>query len=106
MLLSHGDVATKRHGPNSGTGTLREYNAVTGAAINASFITGLNSPPNFALLGNNPYVSDRIFSNLGVYNATTGAPINTSFIFPLNGPFGLAISGDNNLWWWRPTATR
>ena len=38
----------------SGNGTVGEYNATTGATINANFITGLSFPPHaLALDGNN-----------------------------------------------------
>jgi DNA-binding beta-propeller fold protein YncE len=44
---------------NGGVG---KYNATTGAAINANFITGLSSPKGLALSGNNLFVTN-FFSN-------------------------------------------
>ena len=48
---------------NSGTygsvnGTVGEYNATTGAAINANFITGLDYPYGLALSGNKLLVTN------------------------------------------------
>jgi hypothetical protein len=38
------------------TGTVGEYNATTGATINANFITGLSTPLGIAVSGNNLFV--------------------------------------------------
>ena len=80
---------------NNGTGSIGEYNAVTGAAINASFITGLNQPNCIAVSGNNLFVQNYGSSSIGEYSAATGEPINASFITGLNQPDAIAISGNN-----------
>jgi hypothetical protein len=66
-----------------------------GAAINASFITGLNSPIALALSGTNLFVANYNSGTIGKYNATTGAVINANFITGLNYPYELALSGNN-----------
>jgi hypothetical protein len=80
---------------NYTSGTVGEYDATTGAAINANFITGRNSSFGLALSGNNLFVSDTQIKTVGEYNATTGAVINANFITGLTGPVGLALSGNN-----------
>jgi hypothetical protein len=74
-----------------------EYDATTGALINASFITGLNAPEGLAVDGSNLYVVN--YGNggmgtgsIGVYNVATGAAINAAFITGLSGPLGLTIA--------------
>ena len=76
---------------NFGSGTVGEYDATTGAAINANFITGLNRPVGLALLGNTLFVANHGSGTVGKYNATTGAAINANFITGLNTPVGLAV---------------
>jgi DNA-binding beta-propeller fold protein YncE len=75
-----------------------KYNATTGAAINASFITGLINltfAPDFGLAvsGNTLFVGD-VLGFVGKYDATTGGAINASFITGLNRPAGLALLGN------------
>jgi len=45
--------------------TVSEYNATTGASINASFITGLNGPTGLALSGNTLFVSNFYSGTVG-----------------------------------------
>jgi hypothetical protein len=74
-------------------GTVSEYNATTGALMNASFITGLSTPNALLLSGNNLLVANEAGS-VGEYDATTGAAISQSFITGTNfEPIGLALSG-------------
>ena len=61
--------------------TVGEYNATTGAAINANFITGLDDPYGLALSGNNLFVACQFSNTVGEYNATTGVLVQ----FPING---------------------
>jgi hypothetical protein len=58
-----------------GTFKVGEYNATTGAAINANFITGLNYPTGLAVSGNILFVASRNRGTVEEYNATTGAAI-------------------------------
>ena len=78
----------------SAIGLVSEYSATTGAAINTSFITGLNFPAALALLGNTLFVANFGNGTLGKYDANTGKAINASFITGLNEPTGLALLGN------------
>src|SRR5438094_320462 len=75
-------------------GRVGEYDAITGAAINANFITGLNNPFSLALSGNDLFVAEFSAERVGKYDATTGAAINANFITGLT-PAGVALSGNN-----------
>jgi hypothetical protein len=60
-------------------GWIGEYDATTGAAINAKFITtALDSPSALALSGNILYVTNQGNNTVGAYDATTGAVINAA----------------------------
>ncbi len=72
-------------------GTVAVYDAVTGGVVNASFITGLNSPLGLAISGNNLFVANFGSGTVGEYDATTGATINANFVTGLNGPVDLAV---------------
>jgi DNA-binding beta-propeller fold protein YncE len=80
-----------------GTDAIGEYDANTGAVINASLVTGLNEPDYIALDGGNIYVADHGNHRIGEYNATTGAAINANLVTGLGGnqagvgPIGIAI---------------
>ena len=79
--------------------TVGEYNAITGATVNAAFISGTN-PTGLALDGNNHlFVINRTNTTVGEYNATTGATINAAFINGqgLNDPGALAVDALHNL---------
>jgi hypothetical protein len=75
-----------------GAGTVGEYDATTGAAINARLITGLNGPSDLALSGNALFVATFDPGTVGAFNATTGAVTNANFITGLAGPGALAAS--------------
>jgi hypothetical protein len=90
LAVSGNDLFVANWGQTNGT-TVSEYNATTGAGINASFITGLHGPSGLALSGNNLFVVNNVGGTVGEYNATTGAPINASFITGLNGPAALVV---------------
>ncbi len=82
---------------NFSAGTVGEYNASTGAAINASLITGPYEPTGLALDGSGHlYVTQQGNGLVGEYDASTGATINANFITGLDDPTGLArdASGD------------
>jgi phosphodiesterase/alkaline phosphatase D-like protein len=77
-------------------GSVVQYNATTGALINAKFITGLQNPTGITISGNNLYVAN--YASLGEYNATTGATIQTKLIPTLSTggePVGIAVLGNN-----------
>ena len=74
--------------------TVSEYNAATGAAINAHLITRLSTPTRLAVEGNTLFVANESGS-VGKYDAATGAAINPSFITGRQFfPQGLAIQGN------------
>ena len=75
-------------------GVVGEYNAITGAAINANFIAGLNGPNGIAVSGNRLYVANMGSNTVGVYDATTGAVINANLIPGLSAPGCLTIAGN------------
>jgi hypothetical protein len=75
--------------------TVAEYNPTTGAAINSSFITGLNNPLGMALSSNILFVVNFNTNTIGEYNASAGAAINNSLITGLNNHVGIALSGNN-----------
>ena len=81
-----------------------EYNATTGAVINANFITGLNGPVGLALSGNNLFVANFGGGTVGEYNATTGAAINANFITGLNDPSDSRCRATTSSW--RTTTAR
>jgi hypothetical protein len=88
----------------SGNNTVGEYNATTGAPINANLITGLSEPAGIALSGNNLFVVNGVTTvvtpgqanlcSVGEYDATTGAAINANLI-TVGSPWGIALSGNN-----------
>jgi hypothetical protein len=89
------------------TNTVGEYDATTGAPINANLITGVIQPEGLLVSGNTLFVSSGISNGgyVGTYNATTGAPINPQFITSgVNDPGGLALLGNtlfvtnNGIW--------
>jgi hypothetical protein len=80
---------------NATTDTIGEYDATTGATINANFVTGLIDPQRLALSGNNLFVVNGLVTPVvGEYNATTGAAINANFITTVPVPTGIAVSGN------------
>jgi hypothetical protein len=53
----------------SAINSVGEYNATTGAAINANYITGLNDPAGLAVSGNDLFVVNYGADTVGEYNA-------------------------------------
>ena len=79
--------------PGNGAVVVSKYNAITGALINANFITGLSNhnDEGLALLGNTLFVADCGRDTVGAYDATTGIVIKADFITGLPCPQGLAL---------------
>jgi PEP-CTERM motif len=76
---------------NEANNTVGQYDATTGATINATFINsgqGLSGPVGLGLDGNNHLFVTNSDNKIGEFNATTGATINAAFINGqgLNGP--------------------
>ncbi len=73
------------YGENIGEYTL------AGATINASLITGLNSPAGLALSGEDLYVANYGVGTIGEYT-TAGATVNTSLVpGALDYPWGVLV---------------
>jgi hypothetical protein len=93
---AHGQIIYEA---NTSAGTVGEYDATTGAAINASLLSGITDVKGVAVSGGKLFVvSSCCFGgHIGVYDATTGATINASLVSSgLGGPQGgLALSGGN-----------
>src|ERR1700736_1487584 len=85
-ILSSSAVAQLYVSQDGTSGIVGKYDSNTGGAISANFVTGLNTPLDLALFGNDLFVADSANSRVGEYNATTGAAINANFITGLNGP--------------------
>ena len=81
---------------NNGSGTIGEYNAATGATVNArsSPGLGLGAPGAIAVSGANLWVANS-GGTIGEYSATTGATVNASLVSGLSGPTAIAVSGAN-----------
>jgi hypothetical protein len=90
---AHGQIFLTNR-PGSGA-TIGEYDATTGAAINASLVSGLNDPIGIAASGGNLYVAEYQSGTIGEYNATTGATVNASLVSGLTNPVYIAVSGGN-----------
>ena len=65
---------------NYSAGTVGEYNATTGATINSSLVSGLNTPYGILVSGGNLWVVNNGAGTIGEYNAITGATINASLV--------------------------
>jgi hypothetical protein len=89
----------------AGHGKIAEYDATTGAVINANFITGLNQPEGITISGNHLFVVNNADDNseggiltngtVGEYDLTTGAAINSALIAGLNQPVAVAVLGND-----------
>ncbi len=75
-------------------GVIGEFDAVTGAATNANFITNVGYLLGMLVSGNILYVADEGPGAVEEYDATTGAVINANFITGLTSPVNLAIRGN------------
>ena len=66
---ARGQIFETNFNPFSGAATVGEYNATTGATVNASLVSGLTDPIGIALSGGNLFVDND--GTIGGYNATT-----------------------------------
>ncbi len=71
-----------------------EFDAISGATTNPSFLTAYSTQPGFALSGHILYVADEGTNTVATYDATTGAVINANFITDLYYPTYIAIRGN------------
>jgi hypothetical protein len=89
-------IYVSQTGSGANSGTVSEYNATTGAVINANLITGVGQAGAIFLSGNTLYVANASeFGTVGAYNATTGAAINANLITGLDSTAGLLVSGNH-----------
>jgi DNA-binding beta-propeller fold protein YncE len=70
--------------------TIGEY-MTSGSTVNASLITGFDSPQGIAISGNDLFVSNTGDGTVGEYTIS-GGTVNTDLISGLSGPYGIAIS--------------
>lgn len=80
---------------NYGSGTIGEYNADTGAAINTALVSGLSSPEGLAVSGSDLFVANFNAGAVGEYSAVTGTAISASLISGQLGPYDAAVSGSD-----------
>ncbi len=80
---------------NAVAGTIGEYNASTGTAINASLVSGLNFPNGLAVSGSDLFVANFNAGAVGEYSAVTGTAISASLISGQLGPYDAAVSGSD-----------
>jgi hypothetical protein len=98
-------VAVNEFNKGAGAGYISEYDATTGALINANFITGLNQPEGIAISGNDLFVVNNGDDNnaagpltngtVGEYDLTTGAAINSALVAGMNQPVAVAVLGND-----------
>ena len=62
--------------------------------MNASLVSGLNSPVGIAVSGSNLFVTNVDNGTIGEYT-TSGAVVNASLVSGLSSPYGIAVSGSN-----------
>jgi autotransporter-associated beta strand protein len=93
--FTQGVEAQSLYVSNFATGKIGVYNASSGAAFNASLVSGLISPAGIVVSGSNMYVANMYVGTIGVYNITSGAVVNASLVSGLNDPAGIAVSGSN-----------
>ena len=90
LAVANGDLYVSSFGTGN-HGKVGEYDATTGAAVNANLVTGLGgSELEIAVAGNDLYV---LQGTLSKFDATSGALINSSLITGLPGTEGIAILG-------------
>src|SRR5580704_9675308 len=70
-----------------------EY-GLDGSTVNASLISGLDSPNGIAISGDDLFVANAGSGTIGEYTLS-GATVNASLITGLDDPTGIAISGTN-----------
>ena len=90
MAISGGDLFI------SVGGTIGEYDATTGTAINAALVTGLSDVAGMAVSGGDLFVVEAgnglpYAGTVGEYDATTGAAINSSLVTGFTGGGGIVV---------------
>jgi pectin methylesterase-like acyl-CoA thioesterase len=78
---------------NARNGTIGEY-TTSGATINPALVSGLNSPTDIAVSGENLFVTNLDTGTVGEYT-TSGTTVNPALVSGLTNPRGIAVSGGN-----------
>jgi hypothetical protein len=81
---------------NTANGTIGEY-TTSGATVNASLVSGLNSPIGIAVSGSDLFVTNQGSGTIGEYT-TSGTTVNASLVSGLNAPFGIAVVPEPSTW--------
>jgi hypothetical protein len=91
LAVCGGDIfVTKPYYSN----TIGEYDATSGATVNADLVSGLDYPFGIAAYGGNLFVGGFYDGTIGEYNATTGAVVNPSLIRTgAYGPYAITEYG-------------
>jgi MYXO-CTERM domain-containing protein len=76
------------------SGTVGEYDATTGATVNAALATG-SDIFGMAVDGSNLFVTYANTGKIGELNAVTGATVNAALVSGLNSPLRVAKLGGN-----------
>lgn len=79
---------------NQTTDSVMTFNSLTGALINAHFITGIQDPQGLAVSGANLFVTSFTNGTVGAYSASSGAAVNANLITGLNHPWDVIVSGN------------
>ena len=88
---------------NNSPGLVGEYDATTGLAINANFLTGLNNPTGLGIMGSQLLVVSNGAGSIGAYGIPAlpgGGPTSTNpnFITGLNSPAAFAVVPEPGTW--------
>ena len=75
---------------DSVTGTIGEYNATTGATVDADLVSGLDGPGGIAVFGGNLFVTSARTGTIGEYTIS-GETVNASLISGLNQPTDIVV---------------
>jgi DNA-binding beta-propeller fold protein YncE len=76
------------------SGTIGEYDATTGATINAALITGLHDPTGLTISGNHLYVANAGNGTIGEYDLD-GTVVNAAVVTGLSNPQDVVEFGGN-----------
>jgi len=79
--------------------TIGKYDATTGAAVNASLVTGLSTPQNLAFDANGTlFVASLGNNGVQAFNATTGTAVSAPLLGGVSNTWGIAFDEANNFY--------
>jgi hypothetical protein len=73
--------------------SIGEYNAITGATVNSSLVTGLHGRVDVAVSGTNLFVTNVPKGSIDEYDAVTGELLKAGFVTELHGASDIAVFG-------------